>query len=215
MSIQLLIADDHPIIRKALRQMLESDSAFAVVHEARDGRDALDAIERMTPDIAILDIDMPVLNGLEVLRELRQKSLRVDVVILTMYNDEELFNEAMDLGVKGYILKEGAVDDIRECAHAVSRGKYYISPSISEFLVHRSERYADLHKAFPALSQLSAAERRVLRLIGEGRTSKQIAGELSVSPKTVDNHRQNIAQKLGLHGAHALLKFALAHKAEL
>ncbi len=215
MSIRLLIADDHPIIRKALRQMLESDSAFAVVHEARDGREAMEAIERLAPDIAILDIDMPVVNGLEVLRELRKRASRVNVVILTMYNDEELFNEAMDLEVKGYILKEGAVDDIRECAHAVSKGRYYISPSISEYLVHRSERHAELHKTFPVLNQLSAAERRVLRLIGEGRTSKQIAEELSVSPKTVDNHRQNIVQKLGLHGAHALLKFALAHKAEL
>lgn len=208
--VSIVIADDHPLLRKGLREALESDPDFRVVHEADNGRDILDAIERLRPDIAVLDIEMPKLDGFGVVEELNAKGLDTAVIFLTMYKEEMVFNKALDLGVWGYVLKENAVIDLIDCIRHVLEGKHFISSSISDFLIRRRKR-GNAPTGSP-LDALTKSERRVLWLIAQLKTSKQIADELYVSVKTVNNHRTNIAAKLGVRGTHALLKFVSTNK---
>ena len=211
----IVIADDHPIFREGLCKVIERDHGGRVVAEAGDGQAALRLIRERKPDIAVLDVVMPKLNGLNVARQVQRERLAVAVVFLTMFKEEDMFNEAMDAGAKGYVLKENAVSDIIACLHSVVSGQYFISPAISDLLVRRTERVRGLAGQTPGLSSLTPSERRILNHIGRGKTSKEIAVELFISPKTVENHRVNIAAKLGIHGNNALLKFALENKDKL
>lgn len=211
----ILIVDDHPLFRAGLRQAIEDDREMQVVSEASDGSEVSAMIEETAPDVVVLDIGMPRMNGLEVARMLRQKKASVGIVILTNYKDEEMFNEAMDAGVQGYVLKDTAAVDIREAIRAVTMGRYYISPAVSDHLVGRSQRAARLLEEKPSLATLTPAERRVLAMIAQNKTSKEIADELNVSYKTIETHRANIAAKLNIHGSHSLLKFAIENKSAL
>ncbi len=210
--ITLVIADDHPLFRKGLREVIESDKSLLILGEAADGANALALIRQHTPAIAVLDIDMPQMGGLAVAREVEKQNKEIDVVFLTMYKEEDLFNEAMDIGARGYVLKDSAVNDILNAIHTVADGKYYISPALSDHLVQRSARAAKLLKHTPSLEDLTPAELRILKLIAENKTSKEIGDLLSISHKTVENHRTNIASKLHLRGSHSLLKFAIGNK---
>ena len=212
---RVVIADDHPIFRNGLRQLLAVHAFINVVDEMADGEGALRSIEASKPHVAILDVDMPKKNGLEVMKELRDKNIDVPIIFLTMYNDREMFNKAMDLGVRGYVLKESAAREIVEAVQLVAGGKYYVSPAMSAHLIERHARAAKLQKAVPGLELLTSAERRILSLIADGKTSKEIAVTLNVSVRTVDNHRLNISTKLDLHGTHQLLKFAVQNKSLL
>lgn len=214
-EIRLVIADDHPLLRAGLRQVIESDARLKVLAEADDGETALAQIETHRPEVAVLDIEMPRLTGFEVQRTLRERNLTVAVIFLTMYKDEDIFNEALDLGAKGYVLKDTATIDIINCIRTVAAGRHYISPAISSFLLNRATRTKTFTKATHGLNDLTATERRILRLITENKTSKQIAAELFISYRTVENHRANICQKLELHGSHSLIKFAFDHKSQL
>lgn len=211
----VVIADDHPLFRKGLRQAIEEDSSFEVIGEAGDGETALAIIEQRKPDVAVLDIDMPVLKGFQVARAVRDKGLHVAVIILTIYREEDMFNAAVDSGARGYILKESAIADVLKAIKAVSMGEYYFSPAIAGYLVGKSRRAKELLQRKPQLDSLTATEREILRLIALDKTSKEIAAELNVSPRTVETHRSNIATKLGIHGTHSLLKFALQNKGAL
>jgi DNA-binding NarL/FixJ family response regulator len=162
--------------------------------------------------MAILDIDMPKMGGLAAARELLKLTSDVDVIFLTMYKEEDLFNEAMDVGARAYVLKDSAVNDILNAVHAVADGRYYISPALSDHLIKRGSRAENLLRHTPSIEDLSPAERRILKFIAESRTSKEIADLLSISYKTVENHRTNIASKLHLRGPHSLLRFALGNK---
>jgi DNA-binding NarL/FixJ family response regulator len=213
--ITLVIADDHPLFRAGLREVIMGDSSLNILGEAGDGAAALALIQRHTPDLAILDVDMPKMNGLIVARELAKRDLETGVIFLTMYKEEDLFNEAMDLGARAYVLKDSAVNDILSAVHTVVDGKYYISPSLSDHLIKRSARAQKLLRHTPSLEDLTPAELRILRLIAENKTSKEIADLLSISYKTVENHRTNIASKLHLRGSHRLVKFALENKQAL
>jgi DNA-binding NarL/FixJ family response regulator len=214
-EIRILVADDHPIVRRGLVQVIEAESRLQVVAEAGDGDEALRLIRELKPDVAVLDIDMPAMGGFEVARQLQRERLSVAVIFLTIHSEEDMFNEALDLGALGYVLKESAVSDIVATIRAVARGQHYITPSISGYLVNRGRRAADLEKKTPALSDLTPAERRILKLIAEDKSSKEIGELLFISHRTVENHRTNICQKLGLSGSHSLLRFALKHKSEL
>ena len=210
--IALVIADDHPLFRKGLHEIIVSDPSLQIVGEAEDGESAFTLIQQLTPTIAVLDIDMPKMGGLTVARELQKQKSDVDVIFLTMYREEDLFNEAMEVGARGYVLKDSAVNDILNAIHTVADGKYYISPALSDHLMKRSARAERLLHHAPSLDALTPAELRILRLIAEGRTSKEIADQLSLSYKTIENHRTSIASKLHLRGSHSLLKFALENK---
>jgi len=214
-EIRIVIADDHPIFRKGLRDTIETDPTLKIVAEAEDGEQALELIQTLKPEIAILDVEMPHKDGFEVIQEIQEKKLPVLVIFLTMYKDERFFNTAMNRGAKGYVLKESAVNDIITAIKSVASGQHFISPLLSTYLLNRHQRAASLPVQKPGLSNLTPAEREVLRLIAANKTSKQIAGELFIAVRTVEKHRANISEKLELRGSHALLNFALEHKSEL
>jgi DNA-binding NarL/FixJ family response regulator len=214
--MRLLIVDDHPVFRRGLRQILEEHPmGFDIVGEAPDGETGLRLARECKPDIAIVDIDMPRQSGLDMARALQKMNSPVNVVFLTMYQEEDMFNAAMDLGVKAYVLKENAVDDILMALQHVARGETFVSHSLREIGKRRSDRVQSLLSSKPQLENLTSAERRILKLIAEDRTSKEIASLLQISVKTVENHRLNICHKLNIHGSHSLLKFAFDHKSHL
>ena len=213
-SIPVLVADDHPLFRKGLTEVLADDPSFRLVAEAATGGDALALVRRLRPRIAVLDIQMPEADGLEVAAAIRDEALDVAVVILTMHRDAGTFRRALDLGVRGYVLKDSAVNEIVACLHMVDAGRSYISPALSdELLDRRATRQEDALES--ALSLLTPAERRVLTLIARGLTTAGIARELGNSPRTIENHRSHICRKLDLSGPQALLRFALERKARL
>jgi DNA-binding NarL/FixJ family response regulator len=214
-EIRVVIADDHPVVRRGLRQTIESDPSLKVVAEAGDGQAALVQIQELKPAIAVVDVDMPLLDGLGVAREIWKKRLPVEIVFLTIHGEEDLFHAAMDLGSKGYLLKDSALTEIVKALRAVAEGNYYVTPSLTAYLVHRRSRAQTFASEKPRLADLTPTERRILGMVAEGKSSKSIAEELFVHYRTVENHRTNICQKLGLQGHNALFKFALQHKAEL
>jgi len=214
-EITIILADDHPIVRKGLREVIEEDRRLRVVAEANNGREAVEAIEKFSPQVTILDVDMPVMNGFETAREIKRRKLKTEIVFLTMHRDEDLFNEAIDLGAKGFVLKDSALIDIIECVKAVAASEHYASHALTKFLINRSRRALGLTERQPTVNDLTPTERRILKLIAEDMTSKEIGEEIFISPRTVEKHRQNICQKLNLQGSHSLFKFAVQHKSEL
>ncbi len=210
-----MLADDHPIVRQGLRQMIEADDELLIVAEAGEGKSALAAIREHAPEVAVLDIDMPVMDGFAVARALQHETVRPQIVFLTMHSEEELFQAALDLGTKGYVLKESAVNDIAAAIKAVAAGEAYLSPALSSHLLKGRTGNSELAREYPGLATLTPMERRVLRLIADDLSSKEIAAQLFVSPRTVETHRQNISGKLELHGSLALVRFALANRGKL
>jgi DNA-binding NarL/FixJ family response regulator len=215
MPTRILIADDHPILRKGLREVIEEDPSLRVVAEAGDGDAALAQMAAHDPDVVVLDMDMPTRDGLGVLREMRARDLEAAVIVLTLHAGAQLLIEAIDLGAKGYMLKDTALASIVDGIKAVAAGGQFVSPSLTPVLISHRTRAQALAAQLPALDHLTPTERRILRLIAAGRSSKEIADSLFIHYRTVENHRVNMAQKLGLRGHNAVLKFALEHKAEL
>jgi len=214
-EIELLIVDDHPVFRRGLRGIIEEHPCFRVVGEAGDGQEGLRLALERRPDIAVVDIDLPRQSGLDLARALRRMNSPVKVVFLTMYKDEEIFNAAMDLGAWAYVLKDNAADAIVGALQKVSQGEIFLCHSTAEIGKRRSEAVRALLLSKPQLESLTAAERRILKLIAEDRTTKEIADFLQISFKTVENHRLSICHKLNIHGSHSLLKFAFDHKSQL
>jgi DNA-binding NarL/FixJ family response regulator len=213
--IKILIVDDHPLFRGGLRQVVVSDSRFEIVGECGDGQMALQLILEKKPDVAILDVNLPNLSGLEIAQKLQSKSLPTRIIILTMLKEEDVFNRALDLGVKGFVLKENATEEILKAVAAVVDGEHYLSSTISGYLVHRRNRAESLAMKKPGLNDLTKAELRILKLIAMKKTSREIGADLFISPRTVEAHRANICTKLDLRGSHSLLQFALENRSSL
>lgn len=211
-KIKIIIADDHHIFRKGIKSIAGEDDSIEIIGEASDGAEALRLVEEHSPDIAILDIDMPVLSGLDVARKLKGRSSSTKIVILTIHKDKEYFDEALELDIKAYVLKESIANDLTDCIKQVAAGNYYISPSISGYLVEKNK---DVVHAESELDKLTPSELQILKLLAQNKTSTQIAGELFRSIRTIENHRNNICSKLGLKGPHALLLFAIQYKSKL
>jgi len=163
------------------------------------------------PDVAIVDYNMPKLNGFELLKKISQSKVPVIPVMLTMHNEEAMFSKAFELGARGYVLKDSAGIDIVNCLHAVTQGQVYTSAAVTTYLFKRASRIY----AVDGLESLTPTERKVLRLIADYKTSREIADELSISVRTVENHRSNISGRVGVTGSHALFKFAIQHRSEL
>lgn len=214
-EITILLADDHPVFRRGLSLMLASDNQLQIVAEAVNGTEALACVQELQPDIAILDVNMPGQTGFDVARELQSSDLATRLIFLTMHRDEAIFNTALDLGAHGYLLKESAIEEIIACVKAVAAGERFISPQLSTFLFNRASRANALVQQKATLQDLTPSERRVLKLIAEQHTSREIADQLCISIRTVERHRENICTKLELRGSNALLKFALEHRAQL
>ena len=206
--IKLIIADDHHIFRKGILSIVSEDDGIEITGEAANGDDALKLIEEKKPDIAILDIDMPGLSGLDVARKVKSEKLPVKIVILTIHKDKEYFDEALELDIKAYVLKESIANDLIDCIKRVAAGEYYISSAISGYLVEKNKTSTKQTE----LDKLTHAEKEILKLIAQNKTSAQIADELFRSVRTIENHRNNICNKLGLKGPHALLLYAIQHK---
>jgi len=209
---KVIICDDHPIFRKGLIQIISEMKNIEIVGECGDGNAALELIKNLKPDIAILDVLMPDKNGLEVAQQIKEDGLSTKIIILTMHSEESYFNQAMDAGVKGYLLKENASTDLKSCIKEVLAGKYYVSSLLSNLLIERENRIKSFQNETPAISSLTETELKILKLIAKNKTSKEIAENLFISYRTVQNHRQHISDKLNLHGPHKLLQFAIENK---
>lgn len=206
-KIKLIVADDHPLLRQGLLFILNKNENFDIVGQASNGQEALDLIREHKPDIAILDIQMPKLDGFEVAKTVIKEKMEVEIIFLTMFKDAELIKKVIDLGIKGYVLKENAVNDIVNCIESVADGKFFISPQASDILISQKKE-----KKKSENELLTPSEKRILVLITQDKSSKEIAEELFLSVKTIENHRSNICKKLGITGNSALLKYALKNK---
>lgn len=212
----LLIADDHELIRGGLRQVLARHGVSSLI-EAENGEQALSLIRAQRPDVAILDFEMPLMSGYDVALELHKEGHKTAIVFLTMHRDQQLFNKAMDIDVRGFVLKENTVAEIVQCVNTVLSGRYYVSPAISDYLLRRNAANRGKKEISPAeqINGLTHTERQVLKQLATMKTSQEIADYMHVSLKTVQNHRNNICSKLGLKGTHALLKFAIENTSEI
>lgn len=214
-KVRVLIADDHPIFRAGIVRTLERHAFISIVAESADGAGALREIRALSPDIAILDVEMPGMGGIEVARAVYKEARLTSIVLLTMHKDPVYFNTALDLGVRGYLLKDSMSSELVQCLSAVSEGHYYISPAISHLLAEWLKKSSALFQTIPALDHLTPAERSILRLLADNLTSREIATKLSISPRTVENHRLHMCHKLNISGHNKLLLFALQHRSEL
>lgn len=211
-KFRVVIVDENPLCRRGLRELLLEDERFEIVAEADHGEGGLKAILELKPDVAILDSNLPGLGGLEVAALLKVKDGAIRPVILAQEKDEKHFNRAINLGIKGYVLRKNAGKEIVDCIAEVARDEAYISSMLTDFLLRRGRRTESLERRKPGLSRLTDAERRVLNRIAQGKTSKEIAAEWNISPRTVDSHRSHICEKLNLSGKNRLLQFALEHR---
>jgi DNA-binding NarL/FixJ family response regulator len=211
--ISVLIADDHPLLRKGLRSVIADDPGLDVVGEAGDGDDALRLINTLTPQVIVLDLDMPRRDGFGVVREMRARQLPGAVIVLTMHGEPDLLNEALALDIRGYVIKDSAATDIVSGIRSVHQGRHFISAALSAHLIAGGATPAAGTRT--GLGALTPTERRILRLVADGKSSKEIAEECGSHFRTVENHRVNICTKLDLHGSHALLKFAMLNRASL
>lgn len=207
--VRILIADDHAIIRSGLRSLLAHDPGFEIVAEASDGREAVELAAEKNPRIAILDISMPYLNGLEAARRISEKSRDIRLVMLTVHADECYLLGALKVGALGYVLKSSAEFEIVEAVRAVSLGKTWFSPKVSRMLADDYLRLLKQQKVEDPYDLLTGRERQILHLLAEGQSNKDIAGLLDLSPTTVVCHRQHIFQKLNLHSLADLMLYAI------
>lgn len=206
---RVLIADDHPLIRSGLRALLAREPAFDVVGEAADGYQALELVERLAPDVAMLDVSMPRLNGIDVARQISEKWPSTRIIIVSIHSDEGYVLRALKAGAKGYLLKASPEDEILNAVRAVAAGQAYFSPEISRLLVEEYVREARFRGVEDSYDLLSIREKEILQLLVSGTSNRQIAEKIHVSPATVETHRTNIFQKLGIHSLAELILYAV------
>lgn len=204
----IVLADDHPVVRKGLRTLLESEPDFSIVGEADDGLETVQIVERLQPQVLILDVMMPSINGLEVARTVKKRSPKTCIVMLSMYADEAYVQEALRAGARAYILKETGIDELIRAIREAVAGHRYLSPPLSERAIEIYTQM-DTSKATDAYDNLSDRERQVLSLIVEGFTNAEIAEQLYLSPRTIEGHRTNIMRKLKTRTTAELIRYTL------
>jgi DNA-binding NarL/FixJ family response regulator len=210
-KVRILLADDHTILRDGIRALLEDEPDMLVIGEAEDGRTAVKLACQLKPDVVLMDIAMPLLNGLEATRQIKRECPQVNVLILTMHENEEYIRQVLASGAMGYILKDAAARELLDAIHAVQRGEAVLSPAITRLVIENYLRWGDLQKEDNPRG-LSPREREVLQLIAEGYSTRQIAEILCISIKTVQAHRTNLMSKLDLHDRADLIKYAIQRK---
>ena len=207
--IRILLADDHNIMRRGLRLLLERQPGFEVVSEASDGRQAVERAEATNPDVAVLDIAMPNMSGIEAAQRINASLPHAAIVILSMHSDEGYVLRALKAGAKGYVLKDSAENDLIEAIKAVSEGKAFFSPEISNILVEDYVREMRKRGAEDSYELLTSREREILHMLAEGKSNKDIATSLNLSLYTVETHRRNLQDKLNLHSVAELILYAV------
>jgi two-component system response regulator NreC len=208
-KLRILLADDHTVVRQGLRKVLEERADWEVVAEAGDGREAVRQAEELEPDVAILDITMPLLNGVEATRQIVKRSPSTRVLVLTMHSDEAYVNQILQAGATGYLLKDSADVDLIQAVSAVSKGKSFFSPAVARLMLDDYVRQLADKGINDRYGSLSEREREVFQLIAEGKANKEIAALLSISPSTVETHRARIMEKLDLHSAAEIVLYAV------
>ena len=207
--VRILLADDHTMVRQGLRKVLEERSDWEVVAEANNGREAVRLAEQHHPDVAIVDVAMPLLNGIETTRQITKRAPATRVLVLSMHSDEAYVTQILQAGATGYLLKDSADVDLMQAVGAVSVGKSFFSPAIARVMLDDYVRQLADKGITDRYESLSAREREIFQLIAEGKTNKEIAALLSVSPSTVDTHRGHIMEKLDLHSAAEIVLYAV------
>lgn len=205
MPIRIVLADDHVLVRQGLKSLLEREG-FQVVAEASDGQEALRSVESLQPDIAIMDISMPTLNGLNAAREMSRSSPKTKAILLTQHDESQYIREALEAGVKGYVLKNQVASELLLAIRQVSRGQVYLSPGVSNAVIEAYHSKSDKPQ-----NPLTLRERQVLQLIAEGKSTKDVASLLGVSVKTAESHRTRLMQKLDIHETASLVLYAVRH----
>ena len=208
-DIRIVLADDHTLVRQGLRLMLEREQGFKVVAEAANGREALDAVDATFPHVIIMDLAMPTLNGIEAARQIHLKHPNTSIVVLSMHSDESYVLRALKAGVRAYLLKDSADTDLIGAIKAVTEGKAFFSPAISRVLVEDYVRQLQQKGVEDSYDLLTSREREILQLIGEGKSNKDVAQMLNLSPYTVETHRSNVMEKLNLHSVPELILYAV------
>lgn len=214
-EIKIFLADDHPIFREGLIKIIQMEKGFNVVNTAGDGNSALEIIRNEKPDVAVLDISMPGISGIEIAKVIASEEMSTLPIILTMYNDEEYLDEAMENGVRGYLLKDATTTEIIDCIKTIINGGFYISPELTDYLIKNKKNKSPKNEILAKLETLTPTERQILKLLSQNKTSNQIADEMFISFRTVQNHRSNIAHKIGLSGHNKLLLFSIEHRSIL
>ena len=207
-KIKVLVADDHTILRQGIKSLLANEEEIEVIGEAKNGREALTIIEETLPDVILMDIAMPGLNGLEATRRIKKKFPRMKVLVLTMYTNEEYIFQILNAGANGYLVKETAFQDLISAIKAVYKNEAFMSPSISKKVINSYIKRAQNDEE-ETCEVLTTREREILQLIAEGNSSKKIAELLFISPKTVETHRTHIMDKLNIHNRTGLVKYAI------
>lgn len=208
-KLRILIADDHGIVRKGLRLQLEQNEKFEVVGEAVDGREAVRMAEELAPDVVIMDIAMPNLNGIQATTQLVKKNPQIAVIILSMYSDETYLTRTLAAGAKGYLLKDSADVDLDRAVQTVAQGKPFFSPAIADTLLEDYMRQLQQRGLQDSYDLLTEREKEILQLLAEGRSNKEVAALLNLSINTVETHRTRIMQKLNLHSAADIVLYAV------
>ena len=210
-KIRVLLADDHTIVRKGLLALLEEETDIRVIGEAENGREAFAKAFELDPDVVVMDIGMPSLNGIEAVKTIKKSRPEIKVLILTMHENEEYIYEALKNGVSGYLLKKSAPRDLVAAIRLAYKGESFLSPSISTKVINRLFRQGTTESvsANTPENELTPREREIVQLIAEGRANKEIASELGISVKTVKNHRSNLMDKLDLHNTAEITQFAI------
>lgn len=211
-TLRILIADDHELVRRGARELLSSRRGWTVVGEAANGREALEKAIELKPDVAVIDISMPDLDGVEVARQIREAVPDTKVLVLTMHESEQMVRRALDAGARGYLLKSDLADSLIKAVKAVAHGKRFLAPKVSEIVLEGFLTAGDHHQQGDrAGTRMSPREIEIIRLLAEGKVNKEIAALLGISVRTVETHRAKIALKLGLHSRSELIHYAMEH----
>ena len=209
MKIRILLADDHTILRAGLKMMLNAQPDMEIVGEAQDGRQAIQEAQRLQPDVILMDITMPDLNGIEATRQIKRVLSEVKILVLTMHENDEYVFQALRAGASGYMLKEAADTELITAIHVIKSGQFYLSPTAQSVVIGDYLQRVRTGEERDSYSSLTEREREILKLVAEGHTNNQIAERLIISPKTVDTHRTHVMDKLNLHSRAELVKYAM------
>jgi len=208
-KLSIVLADDHTILREGLRALLTADSNFEIVGEARDGREAVRCVEKLGPDLLLMDLSMPRMSGMDAIREIKKRYPETKIIALTVHKTEEYLLTTLQAGADGYVLKDATHDELMLAIKNVMGGKSYLSPGVSEKVIEGYLEGKENTRSLSSWESLSQREREVLKLIAEGYKNKEIADDLCISLKTVEKHRANLMKKLDLHNAAALTVYAM------